>query len=341
MDNIEILGENLDTLAYMEIAKPRGLKRKLYEAARAKDEKSCTYTFATGLQDNVDAKDTVIIACGSVSHPWMPLGETDGPPGAAILARAIDLGLLGKPVVICEEVLVDMVKATFLGAGLSSHSLDDMKKSPHSVTIFGFPTDEEKAKIMSEKLLDDLSPAAVIAVEKMGPNRKGVHHSVRGYDVSALRAKAYHLFEKAASEGIFTGGIGDGGNEIGFGKIFDEARKIFPTGSKCNCPCEDGIVTRIATDALVIAGASNHGAYAVAACLAALLNKNEVYHNVDIERRMMSNCINAGAVDGSTTMNAPTVDGISESGNLALVEIFKTMIEFPREPGTRERYGLV
>lgn len=331
MDEIEILGENLDTLAYLEIAKPRGVNRRLYEAARNKYSKACTYYFAESLKDNIDPKDKVIISCGSVSLPWMPRGETDGPPGAAVLARAIDLGLDGKPVVLCEEVLVDMIEKTFMGAGLSSHSLDDLEKTPHAVTVLGFPTEEERAEAMAEELLDKLSPAAVIAVEKMGPNRKGVHHTIRGYNVTALRAKAYHLFEKASARGIFTGGIGDGGNEIGFGKIFDQARKILPIGAKCSCPCQDGIVTRIATDALVVAGVSNHGSYAVSACLAALLNRNEVYHNVDIEKRMIQNCINAGAVDGITNLNAPTVDGINEAANLAVVELFKTMIEFPSE----------
>ena len=91
---------------------------------------------------------------------------------------------------------------------------------------------EEMGNIMAEELLSSLSPSAVIAVEKMGPNMKGVHHTSRGFDVTALRAKAYHLFEKASAKGIFTGGIGDGGNEIGFGKIFEEARQIIPTGAK-------------------------------------------------------------------------------------------------------------
>ncbi|MEM2921551.1 MAG: DUF4392 domain-containing protein, partial [Candidatus Bathyarchaeia archaeon] len=207
--------------------------------------------------------------------------------------------------------------------------------------IQGFPLDDIQAQAEAERLLRDYSPSAIITVEKMGPNRKGIYHTVRGYDVSATRAKVHYLVEKACEQGIFTGGVGDGGNEIGFGTIFEEARSILPTGARCNCPCGDGIVTRTATDALMVATTSNFGAYGIAACLAAILNRVDVFHNRAIEQRMLQNCINSGAVDGNTAWRMPTVDGVSEEAVLAIVDLMQAMISYSREEGTRERFGLV
>ncbi len=340
-DEIYLLAENLDRLASMEVARPSGVKLKLYEAARAKLGKPLSYCFADGLTRHVKAREHVIIACGSVSLPWMAKGETDGPPGAAVVARALDVGLNVKPIVVCEEALADMVEATFAGAGLTNHSYNDFRATPHSVMIQGFPLDDAEAKVEAERLLREYSPSAVVAIEKMGPNRKGVHHTVRGYDVGATRAKVYNLVEKARAQGIFTGGVGDGGNEIGFGTIFEEARRILPTGAKCNCPCGDGSVTATATDALIVASASNYGAYGVAACLASMLNRVDVFHDRATEQRILHNCVNAGAVDGNTTWRTPTVDGVSEEADLAIVDLMRTMISFPREVSTREKFGLV
>jgi len=341
VSEIQILGENIDRLATVDVARPNLFRHRLYEAARAKLGQPLTYSFAEGLRKNVHTRDNVMIACGSVSLPWMARGETDGPPGAAVIARALDVGLDAKPIVVCEEVLLGMVEATFTGAGLTNHAYDDFRASPHSVVIQGFPLDEERARKEADMILREYNPAAVIAVEKMGPNRKGVYHTVRGYDVGATRAKIHHLVNAAKEKGTFTGGIGDGGNEIGFGIIFDEARSILPMGSRCNCPCGDGIVTVTPTDVFVVASASNYGAYGVAACLAASLGRVDVFHDREVERRMLLNCVNAGAVDGSTTWRTPTIDGVSHEADLAIVDLMRAMISCPREVGVREKFGLV
>lgn len=340
-ERIQDLAENLDRLATLEVARPSTTRQRLYKAAKDKTGKPLTLNFTEGITRNVKTGENIIIACGSVSLPWMARGETDGPPGAAVLARAIDIALNAKPIIICEPTLTSMVESTFAGAGLTNHPYNDFRATPHSVTIQGFPLDDAEAKAEAERLLSEYSPSAVIAIEKMGPNRKGIHHTVRGYDVSATRAKVYNLIEKARAQGIFTGGIGDGGNEIGFGTIFEEARLILPTGAKCNCPCGDGIVTTTATDAFMVASASNYGAYSIAACLAATLDRAEAFHNRAIELRILQNCVNAGAVDGNTTWRMPTVDGVSEEADLAIVDLMRTMISYPREPGAREKFRLV
>lgn len=138
-----------------------------------------------------------------------------------------------------------------------------MKKQPHSVLVKCFPVDEHRAEHEAEKIFTEANPTAIISVENLGKNSKGEYHSVTGVNVTPYAAKVDILFEKANSENIFTLGIGDGGNEIGFGTIYEAARQIVPNGITCKCPCQGGIVPTTAATALVAATTSNWGAYGV------------------------------------------------------------------------------
>jgi hypothetical protein len=100
-------------------------------------------------------------------------------------------------------------------------------------------------------------------VEKVGPNKKGVCHTVYGSDVSSSCAKIDYLVEEANRRGILTIGIGDRGNEIGMGVIRDVVEKVVPTGSKCKCPCGAGIACVTETAVTVLASISNLGAYGI------------------------------------------------------------------------------
>jgi hypothetical protein len=78
-----------------------------------------------------------------------------------------------------------------------------------------------------------------VFIEKTGPNAKGVHHSIMGTAKNPDETgHAFHLAEAAKARGIVTIGVGDGGNEIGNGLIYDAARQIQPYGLKCQCDCD-------------------------------------------------------------------------------------------------------
>ena len=83
---------------------------------------------------------------------------------------------------------------------------------------------------------------------------------MRGRDVTAATRPAHLLFEKmpwTMVGGRTTIGIGDGGNEIGMGKLsWATIRKNVPQGGEVAC--------RVPTDYLIVAGVSNWGAYALA-----------------------------------------------------------------------------
>lgn len=339
----ELIANSLDRLITVEV-RPKGYMDRIYTAARGKFGKPLILLAAQGIINHVKPGSNVILTTGAHHPLWMQKGETDGPPGTASITRAIEYGLEAKPIILCEAALTEMMSATFVAAGLSVHPYEEFLKVPHSVCVKDFTTDVNKAKAAAKELLDQTRPSAVICVEKAGPNAKGVLHSMKGSDVGAGRSKVSYLVDEARARGIWTMGIGDGGNEIGFGALYDEVRDIFPTGRKCICPCGDGVVTVTKTDSLVVASVSNHGAYAVTACLAVLLNRRDLLQSAAIERRMVEACVMKGAVDGILVSQTPTADGVNEEGNVALLEVMRSIVdcglEVLRGPSVRDKAKL-
>jgi hypothetical protein len=282
---------------------------------------------AKGLQKHVTPKSTIVITTGVYIPQYVPKGETDGPPGAASLARALDIAFNARSIILCEEQVVEAMRATCTGIGLPSNRIEQVKRQPHSVLVKGFPVDEHRAEHEAEKIFAEANPTAIISVENLGKNAKGEYHSVTGVNVTPYAAKVDILFERANSENVFTLGIGDGGNEIGFGTIYEAARQIVPNGVVCKCPCQGGIVTTTATTALVAASTSNWGAYGVAACLSALFENPEILHDRASEMRMLQLCAQAGAIDGVTSLQTPSVDGVSGVGSAHIVELLEMLVQ--------------
>ena len=165
-----------------------------------------------------------------------------------------------------------------------------------------------------------------MAVEKLCPNQKGVRHGVNGLPRSIPDAVLHVLFQEASARKIPSIGIGDGGNEIGFGMILDAVRKFHPFGSRCQCPCQAGIGASVATDVLVVAAVSNWGAYAVEACLAYLLKQPNILHSPDTQRRMLEDAIRAGAADGALSRQSFSDDGISGEVHMALIRMLAEIL---------------
>jgi len=298
----------------------RGLILKLYDAARKAQGKPLTLLAAESLKKRVRTGDIVLVTTGFIIPPRM-VPDTDGPPGTSVLARVLDLALGAKTVVVTEAKVCKIITATARAAGLIPAKLGSLKSLRHAIHIREFPVNDARARSEAETLINELKPAAVIAIEKTGRNDRGVYHNMRGLDVSSESAKVEHLFKQAEIQGIPTVGVGDGGNEVGMGKIKDAVRKNVRYGDKCRCPCGAGIAAAIETDVLVVATVSNWGAYGVSAMLAAIEGKQEIMHTKKIERRILRKGAGAGAIDGVTGFTEPSVDGLSEDIHAELVNI--------------------
>ena len=326
-EKIEHIGEGIDRLITLDLG-ARGIVYRLYEAAR-KLVNNCplALTAAQQIIETVDAGDYIIITTGFMLPPNY-IQESDGPPGAIALARALNLALKAKPIIITEKNSKEIFVAALKAAGMRNVSIKELSKghSEGSVAIMDFPLKLNEAEKKAEEILEKYTPSLIIAVEKPGRNRKGEYHTMRGLNISRFHAKIEPLIEKASKKKILTIGIGDGGNEVGMGNIKEAVEKYVPYAKVCQCPCKGGIAAVSKVKLLVVASVSNWGAYGIEACIEALTGKRGVLHNPQLEKNVLKSIFKAGAVDGASCQNKPLVDGIPHQIHSSVISMLKALI---------------
>ena len=267
-----------------------------------------------------------------------PSGETDGPLGAIFLARAL------VPLGIRIRIITDSFCRRALEAGVAACGLEDavlvatLPPASHPWQTF-LELDWRTCLRggLSEK--DDWRGQRIthlLALERVGPSHttntmwkqpgateeivdefhsavsvdhQARCHTMRGRDITELMSPAHLVFEETAraKPPVVTIGIGDGGNEIGMGKIpWRTIQRNIPNGGLIAC--------RVPTDYLIVAGVSNWGGYALAAGVALLRGKPlaEELFDVDREREILRVMVEAGPlVDGVTGKPTVSVDGLS------------------------------
>ena len=240
----------------------------------------------------------VLIVTGFTVEPDMP--ETDGPPGAAVLGRA--LRRLGAHVThVTDLANVPLVEATL-------KTLDE----PAGVTVY--PAHAGGAV----RLLAAEQPTHLVAIERPGRNGAGDYLNMRGDSVAAWNAPMDELFMVRSRRGKakrpVTLGIGDGGNEIGMGNVRSRLARLDALRARIACV--------VPVDHLVVAGISNWGSYGVVAALGRLTGL-DLLHTPDMERRLIQACVSAGACDGVTRRREPTVDSLAADIHAAVVELLR------------------
>ena len=327
---MQIIGEYVDRLITVE-NRPRnfpqrGMIRQLYEKALEKcGGRPVTLLAAEKLMANVKKDDNVIIITGVGCAPFFLHGETDGPLGAASLARAISLGLGAKPLFVVGDLDVEPVKVTAKASGINIEDYEITKQLRHAGTIIPFPLGDNEAKQAAKEIVEKYRPKAILSVETLGPNRKGVIHGAMGLPFSS--PKLHYLFDEARKRGILTIGCVDCGNEIGSGTIVEAVRKVARYGDVCQCPCKGGIACVTEADVTVPAACSNWGGYGIAAMLAVLVKNPDVLQDADTERRMLEANIMAGSIDGISMRPIMVVDSMSDKTNQSLVTMLHMLVE--------------
>jgi hypothetical protein len=307
--------ENIDRTVTVSF-RPKGLSRGiiplLYQTARG--NAPISYEAAKAILNLPGAN--VGILTGAAVPDFLPLGENDGPPGA--MALAIALHKLGYKVSILTEGELQTIFDGLFGLFGQSFPIITLAKDD--------PEDHAGTAA-------DLN--ILVSIEKLGSNRKHVMHGATGTSRNGTRAHVDGLVQRMNKAGKLTIGIGDGGNEIGFGKIFEAARDLVDYGKQCKCPCGDGIVTVTATQYLYPVAVSNWGAYAVAAALAALTGKPEILHTPQAEMDMLRLATKLDCRDGATGAARDFVDGVPAETSAAIVQILKTLAETTGQKSSR------
>jgi len=301
---------------------PQGTILKLYDEARRIQGMPLTYLAAQRLSQTIRPVDNVIITTGIGEPSKLPKGETDGPPGAAALARVISLILRANPIVVAGEDYLEPVLASCRVLGMKTSD----KAQPNCVKGEVLPLNDQQARRNAFELLNKYNPSALISVECLGPNSDGVLHTLKGIDLTKYNPPLHHVFEVAKQKGLLTVGLGDGGNEIGCGMIYEAVRRIQRYGTICQCPCKNGVATVTSTDVLVFAGTANWGAYGITASLALLHRNLSAIHTPQDEEKSLQACVDAGARDGPTGSKELCVDAIPLEAHKALLIMLRTLV---------------
>jgi hypothetical protein len=219
----------------------------------------CPGDFFQSLQTLIHARHVGIVTGFFI--PQADTCETDGPPGAAALQRA--LFRLGKRVTVLTDGRCQAVVSAVC----------------HSVAT------DPNALMDCDVLL---------AIERVGRAADGAYRNMRNVDITQWTEPFDEMFKTARPRGVGTIGIGDGGNEIGMGKVHARISSRLPGACV------------VATDTLIATGVSNWGGWALA--MALLQSRSFPLPHAPEFFNDLIHCVDAGAVDGITGRREPTVD---------------------------------
>ncbi len=334
----EVVARNVERLCTVEMrtkGMPRGFIHKLNNIVEEKFGSPSTILAAQEIIKRANKQDNVLICTGAGIVPWVARGETDGPLGAAALAAILSTGLNLKPIFVTEKKNILPIRASSESLGMKFASPRQFKTKERTALVKSYPYEDEESRRVAPEILDEYRPSLIITTEKLSPNEKGIIHTVRGSDHTHSHAKVHHLINEAMRRGILTVGIGDGGNEIGFGLIKEDVKRVVPYGSTCQCPCQSGIAAQTSTDFLVVASISNWGAYGLEACLAGLLGRIDLMHSPEDEQRMLQACVKMGGTDALSLKRIPSVDGVTSQINRSVVAMLRETVKNGSKDTTR------
>jgi hypothetical protein len=223
--------------------------------------------------------------------------ETDGPPGATALAKALDH--LGFEVVY----VTDRYAMPFF-------NLDGSRPA----RVIEFPiTDHDTSRNFAQKILDEINPTIIIAIERCGLTSSHRYLNMKGKDISDFTAKIDYLFLGQEN----TLGIGDGGNEIGMGNLASQVKAV------PSLPDDPALTP---TSQLVISSVSNWGAYGLVAALSQLC-QCDLLPSVTWEQELLQELVARGAVDGFTGENTCAVDAFDAEQNAWALTHLKQLLQ--------------
>lgn len=216
--------------------------------------------------------------------------ETDGPPGAIAISRALQA--LDYPVTYVTDPHVVPLLAG---------------EEARGAKVVAFPVASlQESRAFAADLLRRVQPALCIAIERPGLSALNDYRSMRGLDVTPWTARVDELFLQHPC----SVGIGDGGNEIGMGNLAEHIPLVPSLPREPN-------TTRVSH--LVIASVSNWGAYGLAAALS-LRQAQNLLPAPEREEEVIRHMVDRGAVDGIEVRPVYGVDGFSLEENRETLE---------------------
>ncbi|HEY1065046.1 MAG TPA: glutamate cyclase domain-containing protein [Pirellulales bacterium] len=312
---------------------------------------------AAACAELASAESIAIVTGFCILRADPPAGETDGPPGAVAIARV--LHALGRRVVLLSDrfgapllrvgcrfwgLPEEMVEECPIPAGPDDRSAEEWlaawnrrSQPTHLLSIERVGPSHTLESLTAQAQRHGLSADETRALmqefaEAVPQAEQGGCYNMRGLRLDPVNAPLHHLFDEAESrrladpqaKSIRTIGVGDGGNEIGMGRLDWRAfHRGLPSGLGGKIAC------RSLVDHLIVAGVSNWGGYALACGLACLRTRPDLIeaHDASTEQNLIRTLVaDAGAVDGFSGQREPLVDGLSlEAATAPLAALRRTL----------------
>ena len=231
-------------------------------------------------------KGRVLIGTG---FPVVGSFETDGPIGAIGLYKVLER-MGHEPVFGCAPPISKVLAGSF-------RTLE--------IPIVSW----EATVPIVEAALSDLQPSLIVSVERPGIAKDGRYYNMRGKDITDFLAKFDLFFNLCDCPTI---AVGDGGNEIGMGNVYDELTELSITPSVTTC------------DELVIATVSNWGVYGILAAMAREMRQDPLgwFDPIEIVRFL----VEQGAVDGMTGYAECSEDGFPLAVGLGIITRLRELL---------------
>ncbi len=212
----------------------------------------------------------VLIGTG---FPVVKTFETDGPVGAIALYETLEK-LGATPTIVCGRPISQALQP---------------KYRVHEIRV----GDHDKREHDAEQALAHFHPEAIVSIERPGQAADGGYYNMRGESISEHTA-CFDSFMRLCD--CPTIGIGDGGNEIGMGNVYETLKKlnIVPCATTC--------------DELIVSDVSNWGAYGIISFLSLWSGRDFLAEIVPLD--ILKYVSELGSVDGVTRVNQLTEDGL-------------------------------
>ena len=216
-----------------------------------------------------DKRGIVLISTG---FPVVETFETDGPVGAIALYETLEKTGL-TPILVCGKPI--------------SRALGERYR------VFEIRVGQDRRAQDPGHALRAFRPVAIVSIERPGQAADGGYYNMRGESISQYTACFDVYVDRCQCPTI---GIGDGGNEIGMGKVAEALREL------------DIVPSVTTSDELIVADVSNWGAYGIISFLSLWRQRDFLaeFDPLDTLRYISE----LGSVDGVTRVNQLTEDGL-------------------------------
>lgn len=322
-------------------------------AARWRGERLGAGNLERAAQSLANSAQHVGIVTGfCVGNLNAPSPETDGPPGALFLARALlaagievslitdchALPLLAEGIDLWKLRGAELVEFPFEEAATWIESFFASPRGQaltHLIAIERVGPSHTAASLAEQCAVHRLPADTLRHFEQLVPaESRNICQNMRGVSVDAVTAPTHLLFDALAERRlpISTIAMADGGNEIGMGSLpWDVLRQAIAGEAAPR------IVCRVPADFLIVAGVSNWAAYALALSVAMLRGMGTAAEQwtTTAQQALIEHLVRrAGAVDGVTRAATATVDGLPPEVYLNALASMRRIVGLRRLGGT-------